>query len=844
MMMDHHRFIKPSNTPNVLIGGAGSRSANSDSTDELTASDPATTDDFNYANAIDNSNFNNMNGRSSPTVQSSSLFGDDAFDKINMDFDSIMANNDLDTSNNLSTSYNTGGKGGIHSSDTSVNSEMLFDKLNAELGGTSELKGMGHSPGENSKGKLGDIGDELDMELLDALMPNEEDAGNPSTSGSNQAGEGVQQGSDSSMDQLLKSFPNAAGGNGPSSDDASIDKLLNIPLIDMEGHNPNNNNNSDSNNKKGDSNTANINLSLKKVDSTESLCDSMASLPSIGHISPNVSFANLNNSNMQTSMQQQMQQQQQQQQAMLMQQQQQLLLHQQMQQQQQQQNNSANNSSIQSIVNDQLSQLPQANELTKLGVAGLEHQKMKLIKRLQEIENTGVPMNVGQQQQQQQQQFLMQKQLFLQQQNQLQQQQQQQQHLQQQGIATASSMPSLRTGGQMLQGQMQLQGQQQQQQANNFAFNQQMMQQQQQQQGGIGQGMMSQTPMNMNNGNNNSGQLAMQASMFANAGVNSKNNNNNNNNNNAKKKNSISSIMGGMKGKDTPLFSFLRNRKRGSGNTNSNSMMSMTGKQQQQLAAAAAISPNNSALGGASNHSNNTSSSGILDAAPIDFSNSSSNPFLRKQMMNNLDQSVNRMNSARGRLGGRGLSSAMRRNMMQQMSTTTQLSKSCKELRRNRSSDSYESAGILVRVSSADHIPSRRTGLTAGAAKAQNRRFTLSRSNNSFGNLTKSKSGSRRELTKSGGGSSSRSLPGGGSSTRSLNSNDSQSSLIPIKRRGSMSGGRGGHGAKHKLGSGGGSARRISSVPYMGTSFGDSASAMQQRMDQQQHGPQHNDGWP
>merc|ERR1719223_1948002 len=125
---------------------------------------------------------------------------------------------------------------------------------------------------------------------------------------------------------------------------------------------------------------------------------------------------------------------------------------------------------------------------------------------------------------------------------------------------------------------------------------------------------------------------------------------------------------------------------------------------------------------------------------------------------------------------------------MQQMTSSGQLSKSCKELQRKKSSDSYESAGIISRVSSADHIPSRRTGLTAGAAKAQNRRFTLSRSNHSFGNLTKTKSGTRRELTKAGGGGSTHSLLGGGSSTRSLGSNDSSSSLIPIKRRGSVSG--------------------------------------------------------
>lgn len=337
----------------------------------------------------------------------------------------------------------------------------------------------------------------------------------------------------------------------------------------------------------------------------------------------------------------------------------------------------------------------------------------------------------------------------------------------------------------------------------------------QQQQAGMAQGMMSQSMavnnnMNMNNSNNNSRQ--MQSSMFGNTGGSTSN---------------ISSIMG-SKGKDTPLLSFLRNKTRAS-NNNNNNMVSMVG---QQLAATSI----DSNMVGAPNHSSSTSSSGILDAAPIDFSTSSTNPFLRKQMMNNLDKSVN----VRGRIGGlssgRRLSSSIRRNMMQQMT-----SKSCHEPRREKSTDSYESAGILGRVSSADHIPSRRAGLTAGAAKAQNRRFTLSRSNNSLGNLTKTKTGSRRDLAKSGGVSSKRSLLGGGSSTRSLGSNDSGSSLIPIKRRGSISGGRG----KHKLGSGGGSARRISSVPYLGSSLGESAAMIQQRMEEnQQQEPRHNDGWP
>lgn len=347
--------------------------------------------------------------------------------------------------------------------------------------------------------------------------------------------------------------------------------------------------------------------------------------------------------------------------------------------------------------------------------------------------------------------------------------------------------------------------------------------------------------MNTNNNNNNTNKLRqqqMQSSMFSNTAA------NNNTTNNPGKKKLFSSIMG-SKGKDTPLLSFLRNKKK---NNNSNSITSTTSQQQQQQQQFAAANNSNRSLVSASSHSLSSVSSDVLDAAPIDFSSSSNNPFLRKQMMSSLDRSVNRNSSTRGRLGGfvgSGLSSSVRRNMMQQMSTSGRLSKSCKELQRRKSSDSYESAGIISRHSSADHIPSVR--LTAGAAKALNRRATLSRSNNSnssFGNLTKTKSGSRRELIKSGTGGSSRSLPGktAGSSTRSLGSDDSSGTLIPVKR-GSMSGGRGGHGAKHKLGSSG-SARRISSVPYMTSSIGDSASAIQQRMESQQHQlPRQNDSW-
>lgn len=331
-----------------------------------------------------------------------------------------------------------------------------------------------------------------------------------------------------------------------------------------------------------------------------------------------------------------------------------------------------------------------------------------------------------------------------------------------------------------------------------------------------------QMAMNTNN-SNSSGD--MQSSMFG---------NNNSNGNTTNQKGNVSSVMGLKKGKDTPLLSFLRNKKR-PGGTSGTSMMTMTVTQQQQLAGAS-IDPMNS-----SNHSNSTPSSSVLDAAPYDFSASSNNPLLRMQMMSNLDKSVNRMNSSRGRIGGlaagRGLSSSTRRNMMEQMSLSGRMSQSSREVQGKRSPDAYESAGIISRVSSADHITSRRTGLTAGAAKAQNRRFTMSRSHNSFGNLTKG--GMRRELTKSGAGGSNRSLTAGHSSTRSLGSHDSASSLIPIKRRGSSSGFN-----KHKLGGGLGTARRTSSVPYMGSAVGESAASLQQRLENQQQGPRQNDGWP
>lgn len=316
------------------------------------------------------------------------------------------------------------------------------------------------------------------------------------------------------------------------------------------------------------------------------------------------------------------------------------------------------------------------------------------------------------------------------------------------------------------------------------------------------------------------------------------------NSNDKDRKNNVSSVMG-SEGKETPLLSFLRN-KRGS-------------KNQQQLSASAATAT--AALAEESNHSNeslSSISSDVLDAAPIDFSSSSTNPFLRKQMMSNLDRSVNRNISARGRLGaaaGRGvLSSRVRQNMgMAHMSSsgTGMLSKS-EHTPRRKFTDSYESAGIIKRTSSGDHLASRRKKLTAGAAKAQNRRLSRSShgsSAGSFGNLTRCRSkGSKRDLRKQGSNHSIRSLPVKNELCGSLSSNDSTGSFangfVAVKR-GSGLGGRGGHGAKHRLGSSSGSRRRISSVPYMNNSMnGMSAAAIQAQMEDEQQGPSHNDAWP
>jgi len=804
MMMDHHRFIQPNKNSNVMIGGSSNRSSGSGSTDELTASDPAAPDNE-FSSGV---NLSGIHSPPGPTANSPPIFGDDAFDKIDMDFD---LSNDLDVSNPASSSLGLKPSAFPSSCDNSVNSETLLEKMVlSDLDGEPELKGMvgvTNSPEENTKmgmsSKLGDIGDELDMDLFDDLLPDGEGGKN-----NNQQ---PQEGSDSTMDKLFKD------GN-ISDSDTNMEKLLNMPLIDVDGQKPS---------ATSGSNTANINLSLKNVGSNGSLADSVGSLPSIGAISPNASFQQLGNKNaaannaamaQQASVQQQIAARQQ---LILMQRQQQLLLQQQQQQQQQQGNNNPKNSaSIQSIVNDQLSQLPQGNQM---GVAGLQQEKMKLIQRLQEIERSGIAMNAGQQQmqqqQQQQQQFLMQQQMLLNQQ----QQQQLQQQQQQQAIATASSRPTLRPGLQRSQGQLQVQG------------DQQMMQQQQ------GRGLLTQasmnavpapTPFSVNSNSMSTNTTTEQLRQQQVQSSNSK----------PKKKNAFSSIMG-SKGKDTPLLSFLRNKK-GSGNTN----MSLTSQQQQQLASPTAANMADAA----NNNSISSINSDILDVTPIDFG-SSSNPFLRKQMMNNLDRSVNRHSAMRGRgIAGRGLSTAVRANMMKQMASDDRVSKSCKEFQRAN----FESAGILSRQASLDHIPLRRTSLSAGAAKAQNRRFQLTRSNNSssgsFSNLAKTKGGSKRDLRKVETGNSARSLPGkfgGGGSARSLGSNDSTGSFVPVRARGSGASGRGGHGAKHKLG-----GRRTSSVPFMNASFSEDSDDIRKLMEENERvtrmleenerRTQQNDGWP
>lgn len=325
---------------------------------------------------------------------------------------------------------------------------------------------------------------------------------------------------------------------------------------------------------------------------------------------------------------------------------------------------------------------------------------------------------------------------------------------------------------------------------------------------------------------NNSGQRQQQSSMFATTAENGSNSNMNNNNKQIK--GNVSSVMG-SKGKETPLMSFLRDK---SGVNNKRNMMSMTGQQQQKMSAQVSFASLNN-----TNHTMGSDGSSILDASPMALSG---NPLLRKQMnmMDNLDRSVNPGNR-RGVHGitASGMSSESSRSIVQSMGpSTTDI------LTSKSSSDFYESAGIVNRHSSTDNVivPARR-GLSAGAAKAQNRRHQLRRSSNStssFGNLSNGKPSMKRELNMGGGGSSTRSLPcrsGATSSSRSLSSEDSTGSLLAIKARTQ----RRGSGVKHKLG-GSGSARRLSYQTLSG-----SAAALQQQLeDEQQRRSQQNHGWP
>ena len=834
MMMDHHRFIQPSKTSNVMIGNSASRG--SEPTDEFDPMDPATIDDSVLSSPI-------------PAGQSSSGYGDDVFDdRISMDFDSIMAN-DLDATIQPSSSY---GKSNGISSDNSVSSDAYEKLVHSELGGEVDFKGL-NSPEDNKIGinsRIGDIGDGLDVDLL-ADVINSGIEGNttspvPVVSGENSMRElpvhsqdlqGTTEGADPSVDDLLKAL------DDKDISDKSIDKafehLVNSEIISLDYNNPRLSTSSGvksskSNGSKNDSNTTNINLSLKNsADSVGSLCDSVGSLPSIGGVGNLVSAASM--PNMQHSRLQQ-------QPSALLMQQQQLVL-----QQEQQANNSSSsqeNTSISSIVNSQLSQLPQGNNLTRREQEMLEQKRLELIKQLEEIHNMGQQQKQQQQQQQQaNQQFFSQQQLLLQQQQQQKQRQQLQQLQQQQQQQRSMS------GGHLTQGQFQLQGQQQQQPNMAFAMNQQMMQQQ----GGMAPGLMSANPLAMassqtpfsfaNNSNNNTvnnlRQQQQPSSMFGNATGNHSNNITNPQNSN------VSSVMG-LKGKETPLTSFLRGK---SGASNTRNMMSINGQQQQQISAQGLSAQGLTSMNN-SNHGANSQTSGILDASPIDFG-ASTNPFLRRRIMNSLDRSVDQgVRRGVNGLTGSGLSSTTRKNMMQQMACSTSMSKSAKELGKKKApSDFYESAGIVARHLSADNLtsPTRRTSLTAGAAKAQNRRFQTQRrsnnSSNSFGNLSKSKHGSRSQLNKGGSGSSktSRSLPVATNSNKSLSSSDdSTGSLVAIKAR-SGSGKRRGSGVKHKLGGSGGSARRLSSSQFLG---GSARSLQLEREDQQPTGPQHNDGWP
>ena len=141
--------------------------------------------------------------------------------------------------------------------------------------------------------------------------------------------------------------------------------------------------------------------------------------------------------------------------------------------------------------------------------------------------------------------------------------------------------------------------------------------------------------------------------------------------------------------------------------------------------------------------------------------------FINRQMMSNLERSVNNNNNIRGRLGSVGLLSSgrhraegdnLRASSFHAPASFLTLENKDQLIRRNPShitgratvvattnisseisTDLYEPAGIVPRHASEDHIvPLRRATIGAGAAKTQIRRYTHNRSNSSLGNLTKS----------------------------------------------------------------------------------------------------------
>jgi len=893
MMMDHHIQIpageqhkkKKTTNSNMMIG-----------TDEANS--------MNNNIIINNPDSSLLFGAATSTTtigaQSIALLDDDVFDKIEMDFDAIMSN-DLDTptialkdnNNNDGNILSDAGIAGSISTSTNINidsnsnsnsnniSTLLFDKLFSSPGSQGEGSKIGISS------KLGNIGDELhtDLNLEDMTLSNPTTIGNKNTNpahfcsndslsiasfggcsmmGGASLGLGASgttsssmstmnrgQGSDLSMDKLFNS--NKEGNNSDSSIekllgnlDTSIDNLLNMDIIDIDDNDNNhhNHNHNDTNDIITDTN--NITTNNSNSNNNNSRCNSLTEA-SRGIAPATDSERNYNNETVTTntpigngtdnySAQQDLNlvnvlsssptsslsepsssvAARQHHYSMLI------------QQQQQQQPDP-----IRSIVNNQLSQLPENNQLTQMGAAGLEREKMKLVRRLQEIERSGLQgMGMGasigvecvtgqpiQQPQQQQFQYQQQLQLQRQQQSLLQQQQQQQQVL-----STSTSMPMTKPSRTNSAGSFMTQHQEQDQHQQGMAR------------------PLSPTPI----------RNIVPTPMMTSSNINISSNSNSNSNNMTSNM-SIASVMAAGR-KETPLQSFLRN-KRGSAASKlqHDQQQSSTTTRTNTLGAVTSI--------GAQRNNNSDIKNSVLDATPLDFSSTSTNPFLRRQMMSNLERSVNRNSRIGGRLSGSvnrgGLSSSVRQSMIHQMSSGNNLRASSlnmpsslpsttqnrgKATRRNSnhitghsskittpnmlrrsSSDFYESAGILSRHASEDHIaaPSRRTSIGAGAAKAQNRRFTLSRSNSSFGNLTKNKlikvgsqkslsrsnssfgnlmknnkHGSRRELIKVG-------------SQSSFGSHDSSGSLIPTKR----GGGRGaGSGSKYRLGGGG---NRSHSVPYM-----------------------------